>query len=116
MSRGHPPFEDKWPNWKVARVVDLARDNLSAPAIASELGDGTDPATIRRALDYWGIQRKTGRKDLQIKMSLSARDRTLLHSEALRRETDMGNMAKMIVSGTLRFDLVAGVIGENDVD
>ena len=116
MSRGHPPFEDKWPNWKVARVVDLARDNLSAPAIAAELGDGTDPATINAMLSEWGIQRLHGRKNLQIRISLPARDRTLLHAEAIKRETDMANLGRQIISGAVRFNLVAAVIGENDVD
>lgn len=95
--RPAPPFEDRWPNDKVAQITVMIMRGMSCPAIAAELADGTTSNDINKMIVHWGIKPPGGRRNLPVKVMLSARDRTLLHHHAQKRGIDMGELARRII-------------------
>ncbi len=109
MTEAHPPFPDRWPNEKVARVVELALKGATAGSIAKDLADGTTPATIRRMLKHWGI---TDRHTVPVPVELHSGHRQKLFAKARSMGLEGDELARRLIMIIINEQMYEAVIDE----
>ena len=95
---GHPLFVEKWSNRRAFRIGLMTGQGMTAPAIARALGDGVPPNLITAMLSEWGHKLDGDRHTHgPVKVMLSAKHRTMLADEAMRRGIDMPELCRRLL-------------------
>lgn len=108
---GAPLFSEHWSNRKVAKIAYLAGRGYSAPSIEIELGERGTANTIAHMLNEWGIYANAPLPTYsRVPVPMAAKHRTLLADEARRRDQEMPELCRMILTQVAQDQLYAAVL------
>jgi hypothetical protein len=108
---GAPLFSEHWSNRKVAKIAYMAGQGYSAPSIEVALRETGTANTIAHMLNEWGIYANAPLPTYaRIPVPMAAKHRTLLATEARRRDMEMPELCRMILTQVAQDELYAAVL------
>lgn len=108
---GAPLFSEHWSNRKVAKIAYMAGQGYSAPSIEVALGERGTANTIAHMLNEWGIYTNSPMPTYtRVGVPMAAKHRTQLATEARRRDQEMPELCRMILTQVAQDELYAAVL------
>jgi len=108
---GAPLFTERWSNRKSAWIGYLAGQGYTSPQIEAELGERGTANTIGHMLNEWGIYLNGPLYTYaKVPVPLAAKHRTMLATEARKRETGLPDLCARILTQVAFDRLYAAVL------
>ena len=115
--RGGRSFVETKTNAWAAFIGFLLGRGYSSEAIASRLDDGTDPGTVRRMAQYWGLPSWGRKNDGFLPIPVTVRMRANLQARADQRGLSLEEYCRRIlICASMPSDLYDAIVPEDQFE